>query len=138
MDIASYIDRLASAGVYHFTTEKAAAALGSSPIAVRAAIRRSRAKGRLATPFRGFHVIVPPEYRTLACLPAEQFLPQLMEHLGLVYYAGLLSAARLHGAAHQAPMVFQAVVRENRQDIECGSVRVQFVARTRNSHAQAA
>lgn len=58
-------------------------------------------------PFRGFHVIVPPEYRNLGCLPPDQFVPQLMEHLGLVYYAGLLSAARLHGAAHRAPMVFK-------------------------------
>ena len=65
-------------------------------------------------PFRGFHLIVPPEYRALGCLPADQFVPQLMEHLGLVYYAGLLSAASLHGAAHQAPMVFQTIVADNR------------------------
>ena len=129
MDIASYVDSLASRGVYHFTTDEATAALGSSPVAVRAAIRRSRAKGRLAMPFRGFHVFVPPEYRALGCLPGEQFIPQLMERLGLVYYAGLLSAARLHGAAHQAPMVFQVVARENRPDIHCGRVRVEFVAR---------
>ena len=52
-------------------------------------------------PFRGFHVIVQPEYRALGCLPADQFVPQLMEHLGLVVdYAGLLTAASLHGAAH--------------------------------------
>lgn len=129
MDISIYIDGLAARGRYHFTTAEAAAALGSSIVAVRAAIRRLRGKGRVAMPFRGFHVIVPPEYRTLECLPADQFVPQLMEHLGLTYYAGLLSAASLHGAAHQAPMVFQTVVADNRPEIRCGRVRVEFVAR---------
>jgi hypothetical protein len=59
---------------------------------------------------RGFHVIVPPEYRSLGCLPPEQFAPALMETLGMPYYAGLLSAAQFHGAAHQRPQVFQVVV----------------------------
>lgn len=129
VDIASYMERLAAQGRYHFTIENLVTALLISPISARAAIRRQREKGRLATPLRGFHVIVPPEYRALGCLPADQFVPQLMEHLGLVYYAGLLSAASLHGAAHQAPMVFQVVVAGNRPGIHCGRVRVEFVAR---------
>ena len=129
MDIASYIDELAARGRYHFTTADAIAAVGSSPVSVRAAIRRLREKARVAMPFRGFHVIVPPEYRAVGCLPADQFVPQLMEHLGMAYYAGLLTAASLHGAAHQAPMVFQAVVAVNRPEIRCGRVRAEFVAR---------
>jgi predicted transcriptional regulator of viral defense system len=80
-------------------------------------------------PFRGFCVFVPPEYRRLGCLPPEQLVPQLMERLGLDYYTGLLSAAEIHGAAHQRPQEFQAVVAANRPGIECGSVRVRFVAR---------
>jgi hypothetical protein len=47
----------------------------------------------VAMPFRGFHLVVTPENRASGCLPAEQFLPQLMEYLALPYYAGLLSAA---------------------------------------------
>jgi predicted transcriptional regulator of viral defense system len=129
VDIGSYIDSLAAKGRYHFTTEEAVATLGCSPVAARAAIRRLREKGRVAMPFRGFHLIVPPEYRALGCLPADQFVPQLMQHLSLAYYAGLLSAASLHGAAHQAPMVFQVIVADNRPEICCGRVRVEFVAR---------
>jgi predicted transcriptional regulator of viral defense system len=52
-----------------------------------------------------------------------------MEQLGLAYYVGLLSAASLHGAAHQAPMVFQTVVADNRPEVRCGRVRAEFVAR---------
>ena len=129
MDIGTNIDGLAARGRYHFTTKEAATALGASHVAARAAIRRLREKGRVSMPFRGFHVIVPPEFRALGCLPADQFVPQLMQHLGLAYYAGLLSAASLHGAAHQAPMVFQTIAAYNRPEIRCGRVRIEFVAR---------
>jgi predicted transcriptional regulator of viral defense system len=129
VDISNYTDDLVARGRYHFTTPDAAATLGSSVVAARASIRRLREKGQLAMPLRGFFVVLPPEYRSLGCLPADQFVPQLMEHLGLAYYVGLLSAANLHGAAHQAPMVFQTVVAANRPEIRCGRVRVEFIAR---------
>ena len=69
---------------------------------------RSRSLGcRVAVPIRllalasrGFHVIVPPAYRRLGCLPADQFIPDLMSHLGEPYYVGLLSAARLSYPSH--------------------------------------
>jgi predicted transcriptional regulator of viral defense system len=125
----TYILGLAARGRYHFTTGEAVAALGASVPTVRAALRRLKAKGQIADPHRGFYVIVPPEYRRLGCLPAEQFMPQLMQHLGEVYYAALLSAAELHGAAHQRPQSFQVMVKTNRRALECGEVRVQFVAR---------
>ncbi len=97
--------------------------------AVKLALRRLKKKGAVATPYRGFYIIVPPEYQHLECLPAEQFIPQLMEHLDIPYYAGLLTAARYHGAAHQQPQVFQVIVARNRPPIRCGQVAVAFVAR---------
>lgn len=74
---------------------------------------------------------MPPEYRSLACLPADQFIPALMEWLDLPYYAGLLSAAQYYGAAHQRPQEFQVFVEKNRRPITCGKVRVAFIARKR-------
>ncbi|MBI4307209.1 MAG: type IV toxin-antitoxin system AbiEi family antitoxin [Chloroflexi bacterium] len=129
MSHRDYPTQLAARGRYHFTTEQAASELGISPTAARAALRRLRDHGAIATPFRGFHVVVPPEYQTLRCLPPEQFVPQLMQHLGVPCYAGLLSAARYHGAAHQQPQVFQVVVPTNRLRIVCGQVHVAFAAR---------
>lgn len=129
MTASDMIDHLASRGQYHFTTKEAVDRLGVSIAAARAAIRRLRSKGLIAAPYRGFHVIVPPEYRRLGCLPADQFIPQLMEYLGLAYYAALLTAGRYHGAAHQQPQVFQVVVAQNRPAITCRDVRVSFVAR---------
>lgn len=126
---AQYVAEIAASGRHSFTTDEAVRALGGSVGAVRAALRRLKAKGEIADPHRGFYVVVPPEYRRLGCLPAEQFIGQLMEHLGEPYYVALLSAAELHGAAHQRPQALQAIVRTNRRAISCGQVRIQFVAR---------
>lgn len=126
---ADYIDDLLASGRSVFTTDDAVKALGVSVPAARAALRRLKEKGALADPYRGFHVVVPPQYRRLGCRPAEQFIPQLMAHLGEPYYAALLTAARYHGAGHQAPMVFQVMVPKVRRGLECGEVRVDFVAR---------
>jgi predicted transcriptional regulator of viral defense system len=126
---AQFIADLAASGRYHFTTDDAVRALGASVPAVRGSLRRLKAKGEVADPYRGFYVIVPPELRRLGCLPADQFMPQLMEHLGETYYVALLSAAELHGAAHQRPQGFQVMVGSNRRALLCGQVRVQFVAR---------
>ena len=131
---AEYIDNLQARGRFSFSTQEAVEGMGAAVVAARGALRRLKEKGHIASPYRGFHVVVPPEYRRLGCLPADQFVPDLMEHLGQPYYVGLLSAARYHGAAHQAPMVFQVVVPAARRDIECGAVKVGFVARKDAAH----
>jgi predicted transcriptional regulator of viral defense system len=123
-----YIADLAEHERYHFTTDEAVAAFGGSLSRARAAIRRLKERGRVADPHRGFHVIVLPDYRHLGCLPAEQFVPHLMQHLGEPYYVGLLSAAELHGVRRRRH-AFQVMLKINRKPIECGEVRVQFVAR---------
>lgn len=126
---ADYIEELQTDGRLTFTTVQAVEALDRSVPAVRAQLRRLKEKGHIADPYRGFHVVVPPKFRRLGCLPADHFIPQLMEHLGEPYYVALLSAAAYHGAAHQAPMVFQVMVTKSRRGLSCGGVRVDFVAR---------
>jgi predicted transcriptional regulator of viral defense system len=126
---SNFIENLQRRGRYHFSTEEAVKALGSSLSATQAALRRLKAKGEIAAPHRGFHVVLPPEYRGLGCLPAEDFIPQLMQHLGEPYYVALLSAAAYHGAAHQKPQRFQVMVSRRRRPIACGEVHVQFISR---------
>ena len=120
---------LAARGRHHFTSEELRSALGVSSAAARQALSRLAAKSEIASPARGFYVIVPPEYRRLGCLPADQFIPALMEHRKVPYYAALLSAAQYHGAAHHRPQAFQVILGRNRPSISCGSVKVSFVAR---------
>ena len=109
--LATYIRNLQSRGRYCFTTEDAMRSLGSSATAVRAALRRAKKDvwSRIRT--ADSTSLYPPEYQQLGCLPADQFVPELMAHLGQPYYAALLTAAAYHGAAHQRPQIFQVMVR---------------------------
>ena len=130
-NIRSFVSNLAVGGRYSFASSEAQSALGVSPAAVKLALNRMTKQGGIASPARGFYVIVPPEYRSLGCLPADQFIPALMKSLRQTYYAGLLSAAQYHGAAHHRPQEFQIFLAKNRRPIQCGSVRVAFMARRR-------
>ncbi len=129
MRASEYIRDLAASGSYHFTTASAIKAIGGNLPAVRAQLRRLKQQEMIAEPVRSFHVIIPPEHRRLGCLPAEHFIDQLMQTWNEPYYVCLLSAAERHGAAHQRPQATQVMVRKNRQTIECGMIRVEFVAR---------
>ncbi len=124
-----YIASLASAGRYHFTSIEARNALGVSNDAAKLALNRLSRQKLIASPARGFYVIVPPEYQSIGCLPADQFIPALMEKLGLPYYAGLLSAAQYYGAAHHRPQEFQVMLPKPRRQIHCRKVRVAFIVR---------
>jgi predicted transcriptional regulator of viral defense system len=124
-----YVAQLASGGRYHFSSFDAQEALGVSPAAAKLALNRLNKQQLIASPARGFYVIVPPEYRSLKSLPADQFIPALMQGLGLTYYAGLLSAAQYHGAAHHRPQEFQVMVAKSRRAIVSGAVRVTFIVR---------
>ena len=128
-DARKYIDRLAARGQFHFTPEEAREVLGGSRDAVMLALHRLARQRLVAHPAHGSYVIVPPEYRRLGCLPADQFIPALMEQRGLDYYVGLLSAAQYHGVAHHRPQKFQVVTGTKRREITCGAVRIVFVVR---------
>jgi hypothetical protein len=53
--------------------------LGVSTDAAKLSLNRLARRGTVASPARGFYVIVPPEHRKLGCLTADQFLPAVME-----------------------------------------------------------
>ena len=127
------IDKWAAVGRYHFRTAEMRAALGVSAAATKLALSRLAKKGLIASPARGFYVIVPPGCRRIGCLPASHFIPALMDQDERPYYAALLSAAQYHGAAHHRPQVFQVALDRNRRPIHCGAVRVYFYARKRIS-----
>jgi predicted transcriptional regulator of viral defense system len=126
-----YVANLAASGHYSFASGDARKALGVSADAAKLALYRLIREQVIASPARGFYVVVPPEYRSLGCLPADQFIPALMHRAGLSYYAGLLSAAQYHGAAHHRPQKFQIVLAKPRRPINCGQVSVDFFVRKR-------
>ncbi len=93
---------------------------------MRAGMNRLR-KQRLAfSPARGLYGFVPPNYRSWGVLPADWFVDDLMRYLKRDYYVGLLSAAALHGSAHQRPQVFQLMTDKSTADRDIGRVRLRF------------
>jgi len=128
MKTHEFINTLRSQGRYSFTITDAEKALELTKVATINALRRLRLKKEIASPARGFYLILPPEYQILGCLPAEMFIPDLMKYLNQPYYVGFISAAQYYGAAHQKPQRFQVVTLKNRSSIHCGRIYVEFIA----------
>lgn len=122
-----FVKELSTKGNYTFSLKDFITWSKKSETACRAFLRRSKKKGLIAAPIRGFYVIIPPEYSSIGCLPPEQFIDNLMHHLGQEYYIGLLSALRLYGISHQQPQVLQVVSNKKRPDIKCGKVQISFI-----------
>ncbi len=124
--LSQWVEQLQSQGRYTFTRTQAESENERSFVAAQTALRRLKEHGRIVSPRRGFYVIVPPEYRATGSLPANWFIDDLMLYLGQSYYVGLLSAAAIHGAAHQQPMVFQVVTSKPTREMRAGKVSIQF------------
>lgn len=124
--MAAFVEDLQAKGRYTFTRAEAMNADPRSDTAMEAALRRLKQKGRIADPRRGFYAIVPVEYREAGCPPASWFIDDLMRFLGQPYYVGILSAAAIHGAAHQQPMLFQVVTNRPTRPAQAGRVRIGF------------
>jgi predicted transcriptional regulator of viral defense system len=107
---------------------EAAQLAGVSPAHVYPGLQRLRRRGAMFSPARGLYVVVPPEYRSWGVMPGELFIDAMMRALGRNYYVSLLSAAAMHGAAHQAPQLFQAMVDRHVADRDIGRVRLRFYA----------
>jgi predicted transcriptional regulator of viral defense system len=127
--LAELVDALQAGGRYTLNRAEATAALQVNSRALKKAVMRLAAKGRIAVPTRGFYVIVPLEYRSAGAPPPSWFIDELMRHLGRPYYVGVLSAAGLHGAAHQQPQEFQVVTAMARRPMVAGRARIRFLGK---------
>ncbi|MHB8879833.1 MAG: type IV toxin-antitoxin system AbiEi family antitoxin domain-containing protein [Myxococcaceae bacterium] len=124
--LSKLVDSYQAAGRYVLTREQALAALEVSAEAVKKAVQRLVAKRRLAAIRRGFFIIVPVEYREAGAPPPAWFIDDLMKFYGQPYYVGLLTAAALHGAAHQQPQEFQIVTNKQLRPVVAGRARLRF------------
>lgn len=124
--LSEFVDGLQASGRYTFTRSEAEQETHSQGQGLEAALRRLRAGLRIVSPRRGFHVIVPIEYRNAGSPPASWFIGEFMRFLEQPYYVGLLSAAALHGAAHQQPMVFQVVTDRPTRRARAGRAQIAF------------
>ncbi len=125
--LESFIEQKLADGAAFFTREEARGALGLSEVAFAAAALRLIKKTKLAHPRRGFYLILRPEDRSAGAPDPAQWIGPLMKHQRLDYRVSLLRAAALHGASHQAAMVFQVVAPKQLRDLNVGCHRLLFL-----------
>lgn len=114
-------------GRAYFARDEALAALGLSPHALSVALVRYVKKGRLASPSRGFYLILRPEDRSLGAPDPVRWIDPLMKYLEIDYRVALLRAAAFHGSSHQAAMVFQVIAPRQLQGTRIGRHRLEFI-----------
>jgi predicted transcriptional regulator of viral defense system len=125
----SYMTDLLAGGRVSFTRDEAIAALGMTARGFLKAAERLQKKGGLVNPRHGFYVVVPPQYLARGAPPPPWYIDDLMKHEGHPYYVGLLKAAELHGATHQAVMQFQIVSDKRIPKIRAGRSILSFFYR---------
>lgn len=129
--LSEFIELKQRLGRYSFTINELRSELPISKIALERAIGRYIQKNRIVSVHKGFYVIVPVEYQTMGILPSEQFIDDLMKHLQRPYYIGLLSAAAMHGAAHQRPQESYVItIKPNMRPLKKKGLKVNFVSKS--------
>ena len=77
-----------------------------SETAIKFALKRLADKGKIISIYKGYYLIIPPQYASKGILPPAIFLDSFMNFLERPYYLALLNAAAYHGASHQQPQEF--------------------------------
>lgn len=129
--LIEFIELKQRKGQYTFFLDELRAEFKVTSSALQLALNRLIRKNRIVSAHRGFYVIVPLEYQNMGILPADQFIDDLMQYLGKPYYVGLLSAAALHGAAHQRPQEFYVVtVPPNMRPLKKKGIKINFISKS--------
>jgi len=127
MSLSNWVDEIQRVGRYTFTRKEATRELNLCTNALDKSLQRATCQGRILRLRREFYVIVPLEYTVAGTVPTEWFIDDLMRFIGKPYYVGCLSAAALHGAAHQRAQEMQVVVPEHVRSVETRAVRIRFL-----------
>ena len=108
--LESWVELQLSNGKYGFTLDALRQSfVEQSETAIKFALKRYVDKGKIISIFKGYYLIIPPQYAPRGILPPAIFLDSFMKFLERPYYLALLNAAAYHGAAHQQPQEFFVV-----------------------------
>lgn len=105
--IASWTEKLQAQGRYGFAlSELKKANEELSAAAAKLALKRLSDKGKVLSVFKGYYLMIPPQYVSKGILPPPLYLDAFMKYLQRPYYVALLNAAAWHGASHQQPQEY--------------------------------
>lgn len=123
----SALDHFQSRAQYCFHTEEFADLTArATSRATLSALLRLQAEGRVRRIGRGsgYWLVVPPDHKPTP--PVSWWLHDYLSQREEFYYAGLLTAAQVHGSAHYAPMETEIFLPAQRRALVVGPIRVRF------------
>ena len=107
VSINPWLDKLLAKGAYGFSKDSLQQEIPDySDIAVKRALSRLSAKGKIVSLYKGYYLLLPPQYASKGILPPQLYLDAFMKYLQRPYYMALLNAAAFHGASHQQPQEY--------------------------------
>lgn len=127
--LADYIESIQSNGKYWFTKKDVIKVLKITEKAFNNATHRLIKQTKIERIRNGFYVIIPPEFRNSKGLPPTYYIDALMSFHKQSYYIGVLSAASLHGASHQAAQELQVITTKPLKLIETKQARIRFITK---------
>ena len=126
--ILTWIEKLQSRGKIAFSYNEVITDFPEkSENAIIQSLSRLSQRGRVVPIYKGFYLIIPPEYYAREILPPILFIDYLMEFLAKPYYVGLLSAAALYGAAHQQPQEFFVITNTKQLATRKKGIKINYV-----------
>ena len=105
--MAKWIDHLLSKGRNSFSLNDAEKAFpDDSKSALKLKLTRLSKRSKIISIYKGYYLIITPEYAARGVLPPALFIDSLMKFMGRPYYVGLLNAAAFYGSAYQQPQEY--------------------------------
>ena len=105
--LESWVEELLSLGRYGFALDQLRKAFPEqSETANKFALKRLSDKNKIISIYKGYYLILPPQYAKKGVLPVPLFLDAFMHYLQRPYYVSLLNAAAYQGASHQQSQEF--------------------------------
>lgn len=107
ISVKQWVDNLLARGAYGFAKEALHKDIPNySEIAIKRALSRLSTKGMIVSLYKGYYLILPPQYASKGIVPPALYLDAFMKYLQRPYYVALLNAAAFHGASHQQPQEY--------------------------------
>jgi predicted transcriptional regulator of viral defense system len=129
--LENFIDQIRSKGRYAFTLNEIKKEFTISDKAINQNLYRLKSKNKIVQIRKEFYAILPPEYNKQGMLPANLFMDDMMKTLNRTYYLGLISAAAIHGAAHQQSMeTFVITEKPALRNIKNNKLKINFFVKS--------
>jgi predicted transcriptional regulator of viral defense system len=129
-DWDGFLVDLQEQGHYTFTFDKLRNSFNLSEEAILQGLYRYKKKKQIVQIRKSFYAVLTPEYSKQGMLPPYLFIDDLMKSLNKSYYVALLSAAALHGAAHQQPMEYFVITQTPApRSIQTKNLKINFISK---------